>query len=223
MAITFPREFLEIDSRLPLRTMRFAPVYAQTRAVTRGARPQVANLASDLWQGVFTTHVLQYEDALEYEAWLQSLDGGTRLFKMWHTLRPYPREYPYGFDGMVASGGSPEFDGQCNLYSIGENLDTITLDALPNSFKFSIGDMLSFPIGEDSRALLRVMEAVTSNGSGIVTLSVRPLVPLSATEDVEVELVKPWCLASVDASSISTQYDADTMTAVVQFTATQVY
>lgn len=222
MAVTFPRDLIEIDSRLPLRQLSFRPMYTQVRGLSRGARPHVANIAPDLWVAEFVTHILTYDQALEQEAWLQSLDGGARLFKMWHTLCRYPRNYPNGIAGMTRAGGGA-FDGTCNLQAIGTQRDTVTLNTLPAGFVFKVSDMLSFPIASpSSQSLHRVIEAGTADGSGAVTLSVRPTLVLPATTNVTVDLIKPWCLGVVDSESINCTYSGDQF-ATVSFSAMQTY
>lgn len=220
MTITFPRDMLEVNGYLPFRALSFKPEYIQTRRLSRGAQPQVADLASELWVAQLTSMALDYEQALELEAWLQSLRGGKRLFKLWHPLRRYPKQYPAGFTGLNRHGGG-SFDGTCNLNAIGTGRDTIELTTLPSTFAFSVGDMVSYPIGSSSRALHRVMEAATASG-GAVTLTVEPTVPLGAATAVTATLLKPWCLASIDPASVQPNYQAG-QAATVQFTAEQTY
>lgn len=202
MAITFPRDLPELPgNRVLFSQCSFNPMYQQTLAPTRGGLVQVANLGSDLWFMSFATSPLDYQVAMEYFAWLHSLRGGARTFKAWHPLRRYPYNYPNGVSSLTRAGGGA-FDGTCTLTTIGASRDTITLTTLPASFVFSIGDMVSFPMGA-TQCLVRVMEAATANGSGQVTLTVEPTLPLAAATGVTATVVKPWCHAVVDVKSIT--------------------
>lgn len=202
MAITFPRDLPELPgNRLLFNTAEFEPQYQNTVSPFRGGLVQAFNVGADLWAMSFTTVAMDYQQGTEYMAWLHSLRGGLRTFKAWHPLRRYPFAYPNGFGSMTRGTGGA-FDGTCTLNAIGVSRDTITLTTLPGNFQFSIGDMVSFPMG-GAQCLLRVMEAATANGIGTVTLTVEPFVPLAASAGTnQVTLVKPWCLAVIDAKSI---------------------
>jgi hypothetical protein len=221
MVISFPRDIPEINGFQPFRALSFQPEFMQTRRTSRGAQPQVADLGSALWVAQMTSMELSHEAALELETWLQTLRGGSRLFKLWHPLRRYPKHYRDGFAGLSRAGGG-SFDGTCTLNAIGAQRDTIELTTLPASFVFSNGDMVSYPIGASSRALHRVVEASTGSGGGVATIAIEPTVPLGVATAVTATLVKPYCLASVDAASIKASYQAG-QSATVSFTAIQTY
>lgn len=201
MTITFPRDMLELPGdRTLIARCQFDPMYQQAVAPTRGGLVQVANLGADLWFMQYATAPLDYQQAMEWLAFLHSLRGGLRTFKAWHPLRRYPLGYPTGFAGLTRAGGGA-FDGTCTLSTISGPRDQITLTTLPVSFAFNIGDMVSFPMGS-TQCLVRVLEAATADGSGIATLLIEPTVPLAATTSVTATLTKPWCHAVVDAKSI---------------------
>lgn len=221
MAITFPRDMPELPgNRTLIRECSFDPMFQQIVAPTRGGLVQVANIGTELWAMKFATSPLDYQQAMEWMAWLHSLRGGARSFKAWHPLRRFPYAYPSGFGGMTRAGGG-SFDGTCTLNAIGGSRDTITLTTLPASFAFSIGDMVSFPAGA-SQVLVRVLESATANGSGAVTLTIEPALPVSAVTGVTATLTKPWCLAVVDAQSIQGPVQPGFVQAV-SFNAVQTY
>lgn len=220
MTITFPRDLPELPgNRLLFNQAEFEPQYQNTVSPFRGGLVQVFNLATDLWAMNFATVKMDYQQGTEYMAWLHSLRGGLRTFRAWHPLRRFPFLYPNGFASMTRGTGGA-FDGTATLTAIGVSRDTITLTQLPSNFAISIGDMVSFPMTGAGQCLLRVMEAATANGVGTVTLTVEPWVPLAATAGTnQVTLVKPWCLAVVDAKSIKGpmrpgHYDQITFSAV---------
>ncbi len=197
----FPRDMPETTGGiLPFDEATFDTLYTQSSAPTRGGQAQVVNLGPDLWSMRFSTKDMGYEDALDYQAWAQSLRGGARLFKAWHPLLRYPISYRNGFGGLTRAGGGT-FDGTCTLTTIGAARDSITLTNLPVGFSLKRGDMVSFPMGA-SQTLHRVMAAATASAGGSVTLTIEPIVPLAAVTGVTATFFKPWCLAVIDAQSI---------------------
>lgn len=217
----FPRDMPERDDGvLPFENASFDPLYQQTKAPLRGGLVQVANIGTELWKISFKTHAMEYEDALDYAAWLHSLRGGARLFKAWHPLLAYPINYPDGFAGMTRAGGGA-FDGTCTLTAIGGSRDTITLSTLPAAYVFKRGDMVSFPMGS-SQTLHRVVASATADGTGDATLTVEPTIPLAATTSVTAVLVKPWCLAVLDAESVNGPFEPGQI-GRVQFSAVQTF
>lgn len=195
---TFPRDMPLLNGFHPFETAQFEPMYGIVRAPTRGARIQVANVTPTIWAMEFVSHQMYWEDAQGYLAWLQSLRGGARQFKAWHPLCRYPQEYPDGWGDM-------SFDGIGVLTNIGSGRDQITVGDVPTGFKLRPGDMCSIPIGESGRSLHRIMETATAT-LGSVTLRIEPFLPIAITVSSpapDVLFEKPWCLAVVDAESIS--------------------
>lgn len=198
MALMFP---LDMPDPPEIRACTFMPRYAQATAPTRGGLVQVVNLGPDLWQIRYETPSLSEAQAAKWEAWLQALRGGARLFKAWHPLRRYALAYPGGYSGLKRAGGD-DFDGTCLLHDVGVALDTLTLKSLPEDFVLSPGDMLSFAVGEDGQALHRVVEGAIANEAGALTVTVEPTVRPDWDSDAVVSLEKPWCKAVLDASSV---------------------
>lgn len=218
MTITFPRDLPEPHR---MRQVRFEPVYTQVRAPTRGGLVQVANVGADLWSARYETVPLREAEAEAWKAWLHSLRGGARLFKMWHPLRRYALAYPGGYAGLDRAGGGA-FDGTANLDAIGVARDTVTIDTLPQSFVLTVGDLISIPLGVGHRTLHRVVEGGTSGVGGSVTVTVEPTVPLGATTDSTVDLEKAWCYGVLDPRTVSGPWQVGRI-AAVSFEALQVY
>lgn len=217
----FPRDLPErADGTLPFEAASFEPVYNQTIRSTRGGTMQVANLGVSRWGISYATHIMPHEDCLDMVAWLQSLRGGALLFKAWHPFCRYPVNYPNGFAGINRAGGGA-FDGTVTVTAIASTRDTVTASGLPAGFVLKRGDMISIPMGS-SRTLHRLIAASTANGSGVAVLTVEPTLPLSVVTDVTATLVKPWCLAVVDASSIRAPLQPGRM-GRVEFSAMQTF
>lgn len=207
------------DGFLPFKTGNFKKLYNQSKAPTRGAKPQVIGLAPQQWQMSFASDVLNWPDANALMTVLESYEGGTILFKAWHPQLRFPQKYrASGFAGLTRSGGGA-FDGNCNITSAGVNRRTLEVSNLPGGFKFTLGDMISVPFSDD-QLLFRILADATANPGGIVTISITPTLPLafSVGETPPVATVfKPWCFASIDADSIDGPLEGNTGT--VSFTA----
>lgn len=223
---TFPREMpVRWDGAPPFERATFKPGYTQAKAPTRGALVQVVNLAPDLWVMEFSSHVMDFDEGQEYLAWLQSLRGGTRLFKAWHPLLEYPRAYvDTGWTGLVVAGGATPFAGTGSLLAIALQRDGVSIGGLPAGFELKIGDQLSLELPGGSRSLHAVMEEATADIDGEVDLTIEPIVPLSATLSPAPEVLfhKPWCFATLDADSVSGPWEPGQI-ARVSFRAEQSY
>lgn len=133
----------------------------------------------------------------EWIAFLDTLRGSQRLFLGRDLTRPYPKAYPNGFAGMTRAGGG-DFSGAATSWSINTEGDVIALTGLPAGLSLGLKDYVGFTweTGESARrALVRVVEPCTANGSGVLTgLSVEPAVPGLVPEDAVAVLNKPDCL-----------------------------
>jgi len=223
MTSGFPRDFPErADGVLPIARGVFDIDFDQAKTPLRGPKPQVVNLGTDLWKMEYTTTNLRDADSLQFSAWLQSLDGGARLFKAWDPRLKFPQAYPGGFAGMTKVGGGA-FDGACSVDAFAETLDAVTLGGLPNGFKINIGDMVSLAWG-GTQLLHRFIDTATANGFGKATAAVRPRLPISFGIDPAVSgtFVKPWCFAVIDAASIKGGFQIG-QSAPISFSAGQTF
>lgn len=225
-AYTFPRDMpLRADGVHPFQALSFDIEYVQAKAATRGSLAQVANLAPDYWVMEFNAHPLSEREGMQYHAWLQSLRGGSRLFKAWHPLLKFPQAYSEaGWSGLVIAGGATPFAGLGALTDITSGRDEITVGALPASFELLTGDMLSIPMPGSQRSLHRIMADATASSGGNVTLRVEPTIPLGIEESPSPEVLfeKPYCLAVVDAATIRGPWDGHGHTSI-SFRAAQSY
>ncbi len=209
---------LRVDGIHPFETASFDIAYTQAKAPTRGALKQVANLGPDLWVMAFQSHVLEMDQALQYQSWLNSLRGGARQFKAWHPLLEFPQAYSE--TGWSELSG---FSGSGTLTDIASSRDEIDIADLPVGFELRVGDMLSIAFGTASSTLHRVMEDATADGSGEVTLTVEPIIPLAVSVDSPGQAVlfeRPYCIAVVDADTIQGPWQSN-MIGRVSFNAAQ--
>lgn len=215
----YPRDLPErADGVLPMANCEFDKLYSQATAPLRGGDPQVVNLGADLWKIAYTTVSFTHSGALQFQAWLDSLDGGLKLFKAWDPRLRYPQAYPVGFAGLKVGGD--DFTGVCAISNVAVTLDEITLSGLPNGFKLTIGDMISLT-WSGTQLLHRILASATADGFGQATIAIRPRLPISFVKTgVTVTLVKPWCLAVLDASSVRGPFKVG-QSGPITFSATQ--
>lgn len=164
-----------------------------------------------LWVGSFTTTLIPNDDAVEFEAMLNSLDGVINLFEARDLRKPFPRFYPSGV-----------FSDTGKINTIGSNNKSLSLKGLDAGFKLAVGDYLAFDVGTH-RALHQVMEAVTASGSGVTAeFEVRPHIWPGTATDAAVKLKEPSALFSLNPGSVSSQM-TDGMYSSVSFEATQAW
>jgi hypothetical protein len=169
MAITFPRtdvmnaQIAGLGRAIGFTPpFSFEPVERQEISRTAGGAPIGKDFGPSLWFGTLTTEELPNDDALDYAALLNSLDGVIGTFEAWDLRRPTPRQYT---DGSASDGV---------LQSVNANNKALRLSGLNAAQIVSRGDYLSFDYGTN-RALHRVMETVTANGAGLTPeFEVRP-------------------------------------------------
>lgn len=212
MAITFPRTDIMsfcayAPSAVPLRLM----VRQELSSREASGKTYGKDFGPALWVGSWTTIPLINDDAIAFEAMLNSLDGVVNLFEGSDLRKPYPRNYPTGSFGDT---------GKIN--SVGSNGKSLSLKNLDASFKLAVGDFLAFNVGTH-RALHQVMEAVTASGSGVTTeFEVRPHIWPGTATDAAVTLKRPSALFSLNPGSISPQMNGGLYTAI-SFEATQAW
>ena len=207
MTIAFPRT--DILSSVPFQDQTFQAVPRQELSRTAGGRTLAKDHGSALWMATYTTIELPNDDALAYEAALNSLDGAIQAFEAGDLRRVYPRQYPDGTganDGVLASVPSAK---------------SITLSGLAAGQVVSAGDYLSFTYGS-SRALHQAVETIAANGSGVTgEFEVRPYIRAGYTLSAAVKLKTPRGLFTLMPGSVSSKISRS-LFSVVTFKAVQV-
>lgn len=221
MPITHPRSLLDPGH---IARATFRPLHQQVRAPTRGGNPGVASVGRDLWQAELTTRALGEREALRWEAWLQTLRGGLRPFRLIHPLRRVCQHYRItGYFGLVRAGTSTAFDGTCEVDSGAVTADELRLRLLPAGFVFLDGDLVSVTYASGLQALHRVVEAVNASGAGLATLTVEPSVVPGLTAGRPAQLLDPWCLATLDGGQVGVSWAPGRRAEALRFAATQVF
>lgn len=195
--ITFPRS---LPSALGIAQAKFRLVPVSEVSRTRGGGSIAKNLGPALWMAEFHSTLLDFDDFGTVRAWLDSLSN-TQTFYGYDVLREYPWAYRNGWEGG--------FDGTCTLDDVASNGVEVDLTDLPANFVFSAGDYIAFDYGSSSRALHRIQANVTADGSGDVTVEVRPLVRTGWVTNTTVDLHKPAAKMYVDAINADETIDAN--------------
>lgn len=132
----------------------------------------ISRIVSDQWRAVFT-----------------AARGMQRLFYGYDYARSLPINYigglPNGFSG-AASSWSVSVDGA------GSSL--LTLNGLPSGLSLMPGDYVDFRWSTYSRALVRFLESATANGSGTLTGTIEPSLPVVVPGNAVAHLDNPCCL-----------------------------
>lgn len=163
MAITFPRT--DIMTMVDYSADTAPPQLLSRQEMSRqgSGRTIGKDFGSALWLVNYTTKPLPNDDASDFEAVLDSLDGVIQTFEAIDLRRTMPRQYP---DGTGANNGV--------LASVNANNKALALSGLVAGQIVSRGDYLSFTYGT-ARALHRAVETVTANGAGVTAqFEVRP-------------------------------------------------
>lgn len=178
MTISFP--LTTLLSATDFQDQTFQPVSRQELSRQANGRTIGKDFGSAIWLANYTTKPIFNDDALAYEAALDSLDGVVQTFEAYDLRRPYPRVY------LTGAGAN---DGV--LASVNANNKALALSGLVAGQIVSAGDYLSFVYGS-SRALHRVVETVTANGSGVTAqFEVRPHVRAGYSISAAVTLKSP--------------------------------
>lgn len=207
MAISFPlTDILSVG----FADQTFQLQSRQELSRTAGGVITGKDLGPAIWLASYTTGPLANDDALAYEAKLNSLDGVIFTFEAADLRRPYPRAHP---------------TGACNdgvLHSVNANNKAMSLSGLVAGQIVSAGDFLSFDYG-DSRALHQAMETVTANGAGLTAeFEVRPHIRPSFTLSpaTVVKLKQPRALMVLSPGSVSSRPNGG-IHSVISFEAVQ--
>lgn len=204
MAITFPREFPNID--IASSDFRLAEQVAQD--LMRSGEIAVTELGESLWfWGNVQTQPLDYAQRAEVSAWARSLRSGMRKFYGFDPDRQLPVAYDWrrGGEQLPATrfDGSP-FNGTATLLST--TASTVELSNLPAGYKITADDPLSWS-WNGVLAYHRALESAVADEAGLVEFEVTPHVRPGTIGTPVVSLVKPKCVMRLVPNSFMLQVD----------------
>lgn len=197
MAITFPAPVSYIADLLRVPQRTFALQEQQELSMLGAGEVYAANLGPALWVADIQTKAMRRPEANILQSRLETLDGSINAFYLYDPWKCVPALDP---GGTRLDGYTPQ------IASLNANNKALTISGLPANYTLTAGDMLAFDYGSSPtrRALHRVVETVTSNGSGTTPMfEVRPHIRPGATVGATVILKKPAALMRLVPGSIS--------------------
>ena len=199
MAVSFPLSTATFMDQLLIKTIKFECPEQVEANTTGGGELLRADLAPMLWQGDVRFGVMLLTEATMAEGLLDLLRGPARSFYAYDTRRPAPLLDP---TGSVLGASAP------TLHTIGANNRDIRLQGLPNGYRLSRGDYLSFDYGSSPvrRALHRVFTSLVTTATGGITptFEITPPLRAGAAVGAAVTLLKASCKAVIIPNSIDT-------------------
>lgn len=217
MPVSFPRAMPAIG----FGSQSFELVHQTVVAPTRGGQLTSVELGPARWRGEWQTNTLPEVDFHAYRAWLSSLRGSGRSFYGQDRMHRFPTNYPNGFTGLTRAGTATAFDGTATSWSVDATRATLTLNGLPAALALLPGDYVGFSWSTTKRALVRILEAVTANGSGVAVFDVEPSVPALVPGGAVATLADPTCLMRIEPGSIDASASF-TKTGQISFRAVQI-
>lgn len=207
MAITFPRANVLSAVKFSADGYSFALQYRQEQSRAASGITYVKDFGDPLWRMRATTVPLAVNDALDYEALLETLGGGLQQFLGWDLRRAFPRSAPTGSFSDTASVSSLNFSN-----------GTVAIKGLPAGFVVSRGDYLSVVVN-DRPALLQASETVTASGSGITSsFVVSPGLPVGISVNDPIRFKRASTIMTIIPGSIQKQ-QVDSVLSSVSFEA----
>ncbi|PYE89574.1 hypothetical protein [Phyllobacterium leguminum] len=210
MAIIFPLSIAALADKLPIESVDWKLMEQQELSGLGSGEVLAADLGPRLWEAQAQLGQTYNDDAAELQALFETLDGAINPFYLYDPRKPFPRSDP---TGAILGATKPK------ISSIGSNMKSMSLEALPDGYVLSVGDYLAFDYGTNPvrRALHRICEAATANSSGVTPVfEVRPHVRPGATVGTEVMLKKPSAKVILIPKSFSAP-SAGALTSTISF------
>ena len=209
MALTFPRS--DFHTLAPLADTHFQLQQRVETSRSASGVTRVREVGPALWVAECTTVPLRHADAARVEALLDTLDGGARAVLLTDVRHPRP-----------ATATDEPLTG-VQIHSVDLADGTLRLKGLPAGFVLTPGDYLAFNFGAGpSRALHRVVEGVTADGSGVTpAFAVRPYPRVGTSVDAAVSLRDPAGLFALVPDSVRVSA-VQTVARQISFQAVQV-
>jgi len=208
MSITFPLSTLFTEHTI--KTGTFTLKSRQEFSRTAGGALIAKDFSRAIWAAAFQSVSMNYDDATDLEALLQSLDGSVNTFVAHDTRRPYPRKYSTG-----------QFNDDGVIGAINANRKALTVTGLDANFQLRRGDMLSFEHVTGGKSLHVISENVNADPSGDTPeFEVRPHLPVEAIATMAVSFKVPSCLMLIEPDSVEYTEGASTL-GVVAFRGVQ--
>lgn len=182
---------------------KFDPLRPRDVERMEGRFTEAQTFGTPFWKATYKTGWLRYDQYGLMDAFMMTAGDDGETFIAYDAFRPRPIKYDQyvPLSGTKASGGA--FNGDAVLRSIIDSRN-IVVDGLPAAFQLSVGDYVEVRKSPTVRSLHRITAAATSNGSGVVTLSIKYGLDTGIfTLPCTVHFEKPSCLMQIDPGSVS--------------------
>lgn len=210
MAYTFPLAVATFADVLKVAKVSFRLRDNQEISGLGSGDILAAQLTPRNWIADVTLAKLTHNQAKQIQAMIEALDGSINTFLLTNTLALYPQSDPTGAilgANTVVIASLP-------------SAKSMTLSGLPAGYVLTLGDMLSYTYSSTRRALLRISETVTANGSGITpAFEVRPWIPTGTATSTAVTLKKPAGKFIMVPNTFDVGSDDNYVTTSIKFTA----
>lgn len=173
MPLSFPRD-MPVGA---VATIDFNIQRVDFRSPEQSGRIAGVQAGFPLWRLEISLQNSDPDEGDEWITFLDSLRAAQRTFIGRDLSRLYPKAYPKGFAGLTRAGGGA-FDGTATTWSVNTTGDVLTLHGLPAGFAIAKRDYVGFKYGSTSRALARFVEAGAADGSGDLSLTIEPPLPV---------------------------------------------
>lgn len=167
---------------------------------------QSANQIAPLWKVSLVFDLLDQVNAGAYQALIMSLEGGKNQLALPNVGRPVPLGTFTGASGTTTMTGA---------VSAGAYTFTMTNSSYPTKTLVA-GDMIGIINGSASntKQLVMVTTTATSNGSGVITVTVNPQVRNDIASGSTVTLQSPTALFRVQGNSSGWTYEKTTVDSI---------
>lgn len=196
MAYTFPLNYAEFMSLLPVRDIVFDIPEAIEMSETEGGEILTADLGTRLWQGEITLDEMTADEAAEAKAMLDVLRRPGGSFLCHDISRPAPR---LDLNGRILKSA------EVTLMNVASSNREIRLAGLPQGYQISRYDYVAFRYGANPVrfALHRAASPATTNAAGQTGwIEVTPNIRPGWTAGAAVTLKRASCKAIIVPGSV---------------------
>ena len=185
MAVSFPRSVASLADRLKISSVRWILQEQQEFSGLGSGEFLVADLAPRFWKADVSFATMSNDDAADFQADIETLDGAINAFYLYDPRKMFPRSDP---DGSILGASAVQ------IATLGANNKSLSLSGLPSGYVLSKGDLFHFDYGASPvrRALHRIVETVVAGEAGVSPVfEVRPHFLPGVAAGLAIKLVKP--------------------------------
>lgn len=190
MVLGYPLTLAQFFDDAEVSTSKFTLGESRQIKVNGDGHILDASLGARLWTGEVSLTPLKHQELSKVESRLEMLLEPGASFFAYDKRCTWPYSDP---DGSILGAATP------TLGAVDPNNVDVTIAGLPVGYVLTRGDMFSFTYltSPVRRALHRVVQGATADGSGNCTVQVLPAVRSGYTLASGVNFSKPFCKAKI--------------------------